>query len=72
MKLHFLQNLSDVLEAEGNRNLLEIEIESYCKYEFIEICLVRALYKAFSMARISLYKGTCNVVTTCFKSSYAS
>ena len=30
-KLNFLQDLSDVLEAEGNRSLLEIEIESYCK-----------------------------------------
>lgn len=32
LKLNFLQDLSDLLEAEGNGSLLEIEIENYCKF----------------------------------------
>jgi serine/threonine-protein kinase/endoribonuclease IRE1 len=30
-KLNFLQDLSDLLEAEGNGSLLEIELEQYCR-----------------------------------------
>lgn len=30
-KLNFLQDVSDLLEAEGNGSLLEIELEGYCK-----------------------------------------
>jgi serine/threonine-protein kinase/endoribonuclease IRE1 len=31
VKLNFLQDVSDLLEAEGNGSLLEIELESFCK-----------------------------------------
>lgn len=31
VKLNFLQDVSDLLEAEGNGSLLEIELECYCK-----------------------------------------